>query len=253
MYEMVHNNLCCQIIDRSPDAIVILQDGGYRFVNRAFTTMFGYTVEEVADGFSFFNLVQARDHETVRQRYEQRLAGETGTNTYRIDLLTKDGNILPCETSATLISYQGQPVDLVIMRDVSERQQTELAFQLHQNRLEETVMQRTQELRDINAQLLQEIREREHAEAEARNMARRLHTVLETIGEGVSLSNESGEFDIFNPKMETLTGYTKTEANAADGFLWLLYPDMPGHDRTVDDILHPMCGFPCTPRNRVRS
>ncbi len=88
----------------------------------------------------------------------------------------------------------------------------------------------------IDTQLLQEIRERQQAEAEARNIARRLHTVLETIGEGVTLSNESGEFDIFNPKMTNLTGYTKAEANAAGDFLWLLYPDMNGHDRTVDDL-----------------
>lgn len=231
-----HDQFYRQIVECCPDAIGVLQDWRYGFVNQAFTKIFGYSAEDVAAGLSFFNLLQAEKREPWQQQHAQQVAEKAITRTYRLDLVTKSGGRIPCDVSATLIAYQGRPAELMMLRDVSERQSVERAFQAHTEHLEKLMAQRTQELQAINTQLWQEIHEREQAETDARNMARRLHTVLETIGEGVTLSNESGVFDIFNPKMESLTGYTKAEANTAADFLWLLYPDLPGHDRTVHDI-----------------
>jgi PAS domain S-box-containing protein len=61
--------------------------------------------------------------------------------------------------------------------------------------------------------------EQEHANAE------RLRAVLESVGEGVTLSDDSGYFEIFNPQMEAITGYTHEEANQAADFLALIHPD----------------------------
>jgi len=114
-----------QLVDLGPDAVVILQDGVYRFVNPAFTALFGYTQSDVAAGLSFLDLVQDEDRPAVRQRYEQRLAGEDLSRTYEIDLVAKDGSIVPCETSAAMIQHDGRPADLVIIRDVTERRRVE--------------------------------------------------------------------------------------------------------------------------------
>jgi len=53
----------------------------------------------------------------------------------------------------------------------------------------------------------------------------RLLMVIKTVGEGITLSDDKGHFTIFNPKMETLTGYSQEEANKANNFLNLLYPN----------------------------
>ena len=117
------------LLDLSPDSVVILQDGLYKFVSSMFPKQFGYTQEDVTDGLSFLRLVQKKDHDIVRRRYEDRLAGKQVPKTFRIDLVAKDDSIIPCETSATLIRFNGLPADLVVIRNISERIAAEGALQ----------------------------------------------------------------------------------------------------------------------------
>jgi PAS domain S-box-containing protein len=108
-------------VDLNPDAVVILQDGRYQYVSSMFRRQFGYTRKDVNNGLSFYRLVQEKDLPAVRRRYEDRLAGKSVPKTFRIDLLAKNGRIIPCETSAAMISFKGRPADLVVIRDISER------------------------------------------------------------------------------------------------------------------------------------
>ncbi|MDD5595114.1 MAG: PAS domain S-box protein [Candidatus Omnitrophica bacterium] len=57
----------------------------------------------------------------------------------------------------------------------------------------------------------------------------RLSKVLEAIQEGITFSDETGNFYVYNPAMEKLTGYSMEEANACDDFIKLIYPR--GEDR----------------------
>jgi len=120
------------LLDLSPDSVVILQDGLCKFVSSMFTKQFGYTQEDVNDGLSFLRLVQKKDHDGVQRRYDGRLAGKKVPKTFRIDLAAKDSSILPCETSATLIRFNGRPADLVVVRDISERIAAEGALQTNE-------------------------------------------------------------------------------------------------------------------------
>jgi PAS domain S-box-containing protein len=117
-----------RLLDLSPDSVVIVQDGIYKFASSMFAKQFGYTPQDVKEGLSFLRLVQKKDLAGVRRRYEDRLAGKQVPKTFRIDLVAKDGSIIPCETSATLIRFKGRPADLVIIRDISERVASERAL-----------------------------------------------------------------------------------------------------------------------------
>ena len=44
---------------------------------------------------------------------------------YEVEILTKDGKILPFEINAIKIDYKGKPADLVALRDISERKRAE--------------------------------------------------------------------------------------------------------------------------------
>ncbi len=61
----------------------------------------------------------------------------------------------------------------------------------------------------------------------------RLRTVLTSIKEGITFSDDSGYFAIFNAGMENLTGYTFGEANASHDFTNFLYPDAFEHDKAL--------------------
>jgi PAS domain S-box-containing protein len=113
------------LVDLSPDPIVILQDDRFQFVCQAFNEVFGYTQKDIQGGLSLFALVQEHDKESVRRRFEERLEGKQVPKTYRIDLITKEGVVVPCETSARMIHYKGKPADLVLIRDITERKQLE--------------------------------------------------------------------------------------------------------------------------------
>jgi len=77
------------LLDLSPDSVVIMQDGLYKFVTSMFTRQFGYTREDVANGLSFYKLVQEKNLPNVRRRYEDRLAGKSVANTFRLTSLPK--------------------------------------------------------------------------------------------------------------------------------------------------------------------
>ncbi len=64
----------------------------------------------------------------------------------------------------------------------------------------------------------------------------RLMTVINTVGEGITFSDERGHFEVYNPRMQEITGYTMAEANAAADFSRLLYPEAEDHQRALDGL-----------------
>ncbi|PZU95426.1 MAG: hypothetical protein DCE90_12840 [Pseudanabaena sp.] len=64
----------------------------------------------------------------------------------------------------------------------------------------------------------------------------RLRTVLTSIKEGITFSDDSGYFSIFNDGMENLTGYTLSEANASRDFTNLLYPDRQEQSKALQRL-----------------
>ncbi len=64
----------------------------------------------------------------------------------------------------------------------------------------------------------------------------RLRTVLTSIKEGITFSDDSGYFSIFNDGMENLTGHTFAEANASPDFTTFLYPDRTEHDKALQRL-----------------
>ncbi|PZV16188.1 MAG: hypothetical protein DCF20_08580 [Pseudanabaena sp.] len=80
----------------------------------------------------------------------------------------------------------------------------------------------------------------------------RLLTVLTSIKEGITFSDDSGYFSIFNDGMETLTGYTPIEANASKDFTTFLYPDQAEHDKALQRLqLLQEKGQPMTVETRI--
>jgi len=74
-----------------------------------------------------------------------------------------------------------------------------------------------------NAKSTQRLRESEE----------RLRTVLTSIKEGISFSDDTGYFVIFNSGMESLTGYSMAEANSSPDFANYLYPNRIEHDQAL--------------------
>ena len=88
------------------------------------------------------------------------------------------------------------------------KRQVELA----RNHLEEKVRERTAHLEVLNQKLLQEIQERERAEAELSAEKERLAVTMTSIGEAVLSTDETGLVRMMNRAAEEITGWEEKEA-----------------------------------------
>ncbi len=123
------------LVDRSPDAVAIVQDGRYRLINQAFSDLFGYSREDVDRDLEFLVLLQEKDRKAAVDRHRDRIAGKPVPKTFRADFLAKDGTPVACETSASLIQFEGRAAELLIVRDISERRRAEEALRQSERRL----------------------------------------------------------------------------------------------------------------------
>jgi len=89
-------------------------------------------------GTPFTNYIAPVSLPVVLERYQRRMAGEEVAPIYEAVLQRKDGTLLVAELSAGFTVYQGKPADLVIIRDLTER-----------NRVEEALRRSQKEWQDI--------------------------------------------------------------------------------------------------------
>ncbi|HTP11999.1 MAG TPA: PAS domain S-box protein [Bacteroidota bacterium] len=83
--------------------------------------------------------------------------------------------------------------------------------------------------------IARDITDRKMIEAALRESEERLQKVIDTVNDGITFSDESGHFLVFNKTMENLTGYSVDEANAGD-FSALLYPNPSDRQRALDGL-----------------
>lgn len=108
------------LVEQAQDGIVLLQDGKIRFANSYLAELLGYAVEELLD--TSFEGYVAPDHlPQVADIYRPRLEGEPAPSVYEAAILHRNGSRIEVEFNAGLTTYDGEPADLVFVRDIRER------------------------------------------------------------------------------------------------------------------------------------
>ncbi len=138
-----------KLVNLSPDPVLIFQDGLLKVASSAFMDLLGYSREDIDSGISPVDFVHERHKAKVKSQIKDRLAGKEIPKDNRTDLVTKDGRIIPCETSKCAIPYSGRPADLVIIRDISERKKAEQAIKERESELDI----KNESLEEMNAAL----------------------------------------------------------------------------------------------------
>ncbi len=114
------------LVNVSPDVIIILHDMQFKFVNSVFKEKFGYTKKEVYKGLTFLDLITEHDKDRAAKKYNDRVAGKTKSNIFQVDFEAKNGKIIPCEISSIVIQYEGTPAVLASVRDITGRKKAEI-------------------------------------------------------------------------------------------------------------------------------
>ncbi|UCG81689.1 MAG: PAS domain S-box protein [Desulfobacterales bacterium] len=112
------------VVERSNDGIVIIQNGVIKYANPSLAKMTGYDADEAIDK-PFTNYIDPDEVEESLDLYSRRLAGEQLPSRYERGLRHKNGSRVDTEIDAAVITYQDKPATLVIIRDITERKQAE--------------------------------------------------------------------------------------------------------------------------------
>lgn len=184
-----------QFIENATDIIYRTDHRGYfTYVNPVGLAAFGYTAEEVLT-MQFSDVIVASQRDDVRKFYLQQVLSKTENTYYEITALSKSGKEIILGQNVQLLTKNGNVIGFQsLARDITEQK--------------------------LTAELLEQQKQK-------------FETVISTVSEGITLSDTEGHFEIFNRKMEELTGYTKEEANSTE-FTSLLYPDAVDRQKGLD-------------------
>ncbi len=110
-----------QLVELSPDAIVVHSKGKIVFANSATLKMFRAEKPEDIVGKDVFSFVHPEYLGAVKKRieYQQRMGKPVPI--YEEKLIRLDGEVFFAEVAAAPIIFEGQPSSLVIIRDITER------------------------------------------------------------------------------------------------------------------------------------
>ena len=153
------------LVESSPDAIAVIQDNHHKLINTQFTRLLGYTREDIDKGLSALETVNETARKEILERSKRQAAGEHAPmgkwGKWDVDLVSKDGRLIPCETSGNIIQYKGRPADLIIIRDMTERKRAEEALR----KSEEALKTKARDLQEVNTALRVLLKQREEDKA----------------------------------------------------------------------------------------
>jgi PAS domain S-box-containing protein len=106
---------------------------------------------------------------------------------------------------------QGKPCAVLVIRDVTSRQQALTELQQYREHLEVLVTKRTADLTALNSQLQQEIAERQQAELALRQAEEKYRGIFENATEGIYQTAIEGHYLSANPALAEIYGYSSAE------------------------------------------
>jgi PAS domain S-box-containing protein len=113
------------VTENANDAIIVtLGNGLHVFANRRASEITGYSFKEIA-AIGLKGYAHPDELPKLNERIKKRLAGEDVPNQYETVIINKQGKAVPIEITAAKSLWQGQPSDIVIIRDITERKQSQ--------------------------------------------------------------------------------------------------------------------------------
>jgi PAS domain S-box-containing protein len=201
------------------DGILIATgEGVHVYANERAAEITGYSVAELLRT-TIKELAHPDESEKMLERYRRRLEGEDVRNPVETVITRKDGRSLPIELAGARTIWQHKPVDMVFIRDITERKRMQDEIRRHSAHLEELVFERTKKL------------------AESERRFRELSDLLPQI---VFEIDENGNVEYMNRAGFAATGLSEEEFSRGLSAFHFLAP--AEHDRATRGIQRVIAG-----------
>ena len=110
-----------------------MQDDVFKYVNKGFSTITGYSIEEIMNWKSedWAKTIHPEDLETMKTRLKDRAAGEKGIQPYiTFRIYTKSGKMKWVESYGKDIYYNGRIATYSVILDINDKMESEEKFRL---------------------------------------------------------------------------------------------------------------------------
>ncbi|MCF8335442.1 MAG: PAS domain S-box protein [Bacteroidales bacterium] len=154
-----------RMVENSNDAIYLLYNRKFEFINSKFEQMFGYALEELnKPDFDFIQMVAPKSRAMIEDRLERLRKGEKLENRYEFTAISKEGRTLEVEASVNYIPHKENTATQGIIRNITKRKHAEEKLIKARNQAEETankfyaLIEQSSEmlfLHDINGQIIE--------------------------------------------------------------------------------------------------
>ncbi len=199
------------LINSATEAIIVAQDGIFKFVNPKGEELYGRSQEELASK-PLDHFIHAEDREMVRDRHERRLKGEKLPTTYPFRIITKAGETTWVELNVTPFSWDNRPATLCFMANINDKKQAENALKESEDKYRSIIESVEEGYYEIDFQgnfvFLNESLERIFSRPESELIGR-------FIGDFTDKANRKIGIDAFTEVYET--------GNSLKGFEWEIF------------------------------
>ena len=174
------------VFDNSMDAISVTKGGYHVFCNEAYLNLFGYSDMAEISGKSLIDRIAPSEKETILKNIEKRNRKEFVKTDYESRGIRKDGTEFDMEVHVSEYELSGVKYTLAILRDISERKQ---------------------------------------AEEELKESEERYRILVETMSEGLIMSDNDDVIKFINKRCCEIYGYEANELIGKIGYEKLEHPD----------------------------
>ena len=128
------------LVEGSNDGIIILDNRAcVTYANKTILDLLGYTTEVIGSSVLKYMKIEPNRMIDLLGNFRRRMAGEDAITTFEIDLLHKNGKIIPAEVSIAKIDFKGKPAEVIFIRDITGRKHAQEAIKAEQEKFQRVV------------------------------------------------------------------------------------------------------------------
>jgi len=161
-----------ELLENSPMAILLHDDGKLIFANATLYKMFGYKKGELPEGFQVVRLFAEGERARLNDFIKRREEGKEVPNNYETYGLKSNGTVFPIDASIALMDSPERKATIMVMKDISEQKRISMELQKSEERYRH---------------------------------------IFEEIDHGIFISSKAGKTIVANPALIKMLGYDSFE------------------------------------------